>query len=147
MTAYSQSITKCVFTATINLGGVVPISESILLSLPLTFASAKNIQVLNGQYTPNNDYLYLANGFAADKAPNFFFLLCDSPISITCTFPRNNASHAHNRFGFLSWADDPVNTITSMFIDGRVSPNPGVSTMAQGVPVNYTFVFGQAAIS
>lgn len=142
-----QTITKAQFTATVAMGGVAPLSVISQMTIPMSFDSVQHMKNMTGQYTPNNDYLYLQQNIQAPSAPNFLILLCDSPMAITLSYANNAASWLVNRFSFLSWVQDPNNPLQGIFIDGRLNPNPGVSVMAQGVACNYSLLTGQANIT
>src|SRR4051812_3663175 len=101
MTITAQTITKSQFMATVSMGGVAPLSTISQMTIPLSFDSAQNIKNITGQYTANNDYLYLHQNIPSVCAPNFLVFLCDAPMSITLSYLKNSASWAVNRFTFL----------------------------------------------
>lgn len=146
--ALSQpSISGVQFQARISQQILSPFADNRNIVLPLTFSGVQNLQVLSGSYSPNNDYLMLLSGLTAQTSPNFIFVLCDSQLNLTCEFQKSNFNIPIQRMGFFSFVKDPGNFIASMFMDGRLTPNPGNSPMPQGQPVNYTLVVAQAVIS
>lgn len=110
-------------------------------------ASIQNPIVASGVYTPNNDYLYLAQNIPHDKSPNFFFLMCAGQLNITVANAQGYAIAALPIFKqWLCFLPSP-NTypINGIYIEGRTGNVP--MPMPQGQPIEYFFLMGQAQIT
>ncbi len=147
MSITPQTITAAQFVATFNLGGVMPIKEAFSWVIPYNFADVQNVNVLNGSYTPANDYFYLQQNIPAALSPNFILILCDAQLSLTMNFTQSNVSQAIQRFGFYSWVPDAANLLNGFYLDGRTVPSPYVTPMPQGALVNYSIISGQATLT
>lgn len=112
-----------------------------------TFTNVKNTVVKMGTYTPNDDYLYLAQSIAADVAPNFILLFCSSVLNLTIAAGGGymcSALPIHKVYTLLM----PPKTnylVNGIYIEGRLA-NIAPAPMAQGVPVDYAFMAGQATL-
>ena len=121
--------------------------SDLMACIPLNFSNVSNIKQFNGSYVPSNDYVMLASGLLVSNTFNFIIALCDSQLDLTLSFQKSGFSLALQKFAFQAWALDPLNFVSSIFIDGRTSPNPGNTPMPQGVAVNYSIITGQGTVS
>lgn len=143
----SSTITNGLFTADIMQPLLGVACQDTDIRIPLSFYNVKNIQTASGTYTPNNDYLYLFQGLASVFAPTFAIIMVSAPTTLACQFTKSALSYTPTQFAFIEWANDPLNTFSDCYIDGRLSPYPNNSPMAQGVQVSYSMIIGQAQIN
>lgn len=122
-------------------------ADMINIKLPISFANTTSLTKVGGTYTPNNDYLYLFQGLADNLSPNFLLFITDGPTNLSCQFQKSNFNLQVVRFHFSTITFDPLNFCSGCFIDGRTSPNPGNTPMAQNTPINYELIYGQSTIS
>lgn len=111
------------------------------------FQNVQNSITKVGTYTPNNDYLYLSYNTPAPQAPNFVLLFCSATINLTIQAGGGYMCSALPVYKVYSLLMPLGSTylINGIYFEGRtssISPFP----MAQGVPVDYAFMAGQATI-
>lgn len=124
-----------------GLAAKIPISQKVI------FSNVTNPQTRTGSFTPNNDYLYLAQNIPADKSPNFFYLICTGQCNITMAGPQGYTMQANPILKSMLWLIPKTNTfpITGIYIEGRTANIP--MPMAQGAPIDYYCLYGQADLS
>lgn len=128
------------FQAQVKPETVTPLSEMLIINLPLYFKDTSNIQVFRGTFNPQNNYQYIFQNLPPEQAPNFLIAVTDAQLNLSAGLIQNLPII---RFGFFSWALDPANLMTSLYIEGRANfPSP----MVQGTPVNYTLVAGRGTV-
>ncbi len=118
-------------------GGIIPVLQQ------LTFSAVNHVTVKQGVYTPNNDYLYLAQSIPADKAPNFIFLATPTTANLSLMSNGNmvlNSAPVGRMHMQLISPDSPMK-IDNVFFEGRTNVP---SIMPQGVPAEYFFIMAQA---
>lgn len=144
MSTTAPSITAASFNALVQLGAPYPLSQEFQYNLPINFSNLANIQAVNGTWSPNNDYIYLLNSIPFAMAPNF--LICTSTTQLNLNIVFTGASNlvTIERFMFLSPLSSSNNFIQSIYIEGRTNV---LQPMAQGTPVTYSLIAGQATIS
>lgn len=123
-------------------------AQPIALQGMLDFKAIANFQFQQGTYTPNNDYLYLAQSIQLAQAPNFMFLICSGQLNLTVSANGGYMIAAVPIFKVWSLVMPPglPYTIQGVYIEGRmsgISPAP----MPQGTPVDYIFGMGQAQLN
>lgn len=140
------SVTNAVFKALFNLPTPSPMSDTFNCNLPLNFTNCTTMQSNSGEYTPNNDYLYLYQGFTQYTAPNIVLITSDQQLNVQMVFSDGSVRYmVTQRFNFLSWVPNPGAFLTSIFIEGRTG---NVSQpMPQGQPVTYLVLVAQATLS
>lgn len=146
MSLVVPEVTSALFKATVVPSILSPLSEKIPISIPLDFASVANLKVISGTYTPSNDAKSIITGLDATTTPSFMIIICDGQLNINVNSHLSQiiVDLAVVKFSFLSFALDTINYIVGVDLQGATSAK---SPMAQGVPVNYTIIYGQAAIT
>lgn len=109
----------------------------------LTFAGVNNIEIKEGTYTPNNDYLWLWQNIPAASSPNFIFIQTPTALNISITSPAGgtiiNAVPA-NKIFMLSLP--PGFVVDNIYIEGR---KIGAAPMPLGIEVQYFCLMAQAS--
>lgn len=144
MSARVQSVVNASFQGLFTFQDVVPLSDKWDCSLPFNFANVANMEKFDGTYTPNNDTFNIVHGLVAKGfSPNFFIFICDG----VAVFGDSAFRYLHvpiNRFVFSTIPPFGQNLVDGFSLDGQTGFN---NPMVQNVPINYTLLFGQAAIT
>lgn len=146
MTAVQASVIRAVFSALIRGDTVAPLNDSFDYRLPIAFSEVSDISIINGQYIPANDYVYIFNNLHKNHAPNWMIISTDGFLNVNLGKTQSGGifNGQVKRFTFLSWKADETDFASAMYLDGRLSaPLP----MAQGEAVNYTIVFGRGNLN
>lgn len=148
MTLIPATITNALLSMNVNPATVSPLTEALVVKEPINFAGIANLQVINGTFTPaNNVFPLKPGGFDATNTPNFIIVICDAQLNIIVS------GSIVDYVPFLPVQKVAVimtpqlagNYVSSVNLSG--STNPAAIAMAQGTPVNYTIIYGQATIS
>lgn len=145
MTKVAGVISQALFQANIKLDTVAPLADVFNLRHPLNFEQVSNVEVINGTFVTENNYLYLFQGLANVNAPEWMIIVCDGQMNLVAAKSQSGAffSMPVNRFSFLSWQGDAFDFLSSIYIDGRTSsPIP----MSQGATINYTIIMGRGRL-
>lgn len=132
------------FTLTANPATLSPLQTTLPIKLPVTFNGVTNLQILTGTYTPSNDTKTIVTGLSG-VSPNFLLFMCDGPAvlssdnSMLALVPINKLFTA--TLSPIVGGGSPINALVLSGLTANPYP------MVQGQALNYTLVYGQAAIS
>lgn len=144
MSLTAPAVNNAQFVAVVQPSVITPLTDTIPVALPITFANVTNLRSITGTYTPNNDTHTIAN-FTSATSPNFFIFICDAPV-ILDTDNSFLSGMPCNKFGVFTLVPiaDGADPITQIYMNGMTAQN---YPMQQGVAVNFTLIVGQATIT
>lgn len=148
MTLIPATITNALLSMNVNPATVSPLTEALTVREPINFGSVANLQVINGTFTPANNVLPLQpGGFNATNAPNFIIVICDAQLNITIS--GSSVDYVPvlpvQKVAVIMTPQLAGNYVSTVQLSGSTAP--AAVAMAQGTPVNYTVIMGQATIS
>ena len=119
-------------------------AENILSKSAIDFESVTHFNMLQGTYTPNDDYFQIVSGASL----NFVLLSCSAQLNVDIDAASGRVIQGLPIFTMLPLVlpNGLTNPITTIYFDGRIS-YPSPLPMPQGVPVDYAMIVGQAVFS
>ena len=118
-----------------------------LVSFPFSFPNVSFIQSFSGTFTPKDDYVYLSTvPNPATAAVNFIYIVTSGYTLISQIYQNGSVVVGAQGLFLLQPTPSNSNYLNSIYIDGRIGPNPsgGYAPMAQGTTINYYGVVANA---
>lgn len=144
MSLTTPAVNSAQFVAVVQPSVITPLTDTIPIALPMTFANVASLRSISGTYTPNNDTKNIAT-FLSAFSPSFIIFICDAHV-ILDTDNSFLSGLPVNKFFMTTMVSTQggANPITTIYLNGMTSQN---YPMEQGVPVSYTLIVGQADIT
>lgn len=137
-------VTGAKFVAVVKPTILSPMAMVLPITVPFDFSNVANLQVISGSYSPNNDEHVIVTGIPQAASPNFYIFLCDG-LAVFGDQGYEWMEMPVTKFSMGTFAVETAPYFIRGFVlNGRTN---FTLPMAQGTPVNFTLVFGQATIA